>query len=292
MSLPELDPRQILDIARNLAILVLGLATARGLAALVTRVLSGRASQQSTLVTRRLVFYAVAGLTIATVLRGFGVDLSVLLGAAGILTVALGFASQTSASNVISGLMLMGERPFVIGDVVRVAELTGEVVSIDLISVKLRTFDNLLVRIPNESLLKSNITNLTHFPIRRVDLRIGVAYHEDLRRVRSVLGQVADDNPLCMDEPKPVFQVLGFGESSIDLQYSVWGTSAAFLDLRTSMNIEIKEAFDRAGIEIPFPHRTLYTGSRTAPLPIRLTPTTAKAGPETGSDAAPLDAQG
>ena len=82
--------------------------------------------------------------------------------AAGLLTVALGFAAQTSASNLISGLFLLGERPFVVGDVIRLASgITGEVVGIDLLSVKIRTFDNLLVRVPNETLLKSELTNLT-----------------------------------------------------------------------------------------------------------------------------------
>ena len=123
---------------------------------------------------RRVLFWLVFSLFCVSALREAGFKLSVLLGAAGILSVAVGFASQTSASNFISGLFLTLERPFSVGDVIRVGTTTGEVLSIDLLSVKLRTYDNLMVRIPNETLIKSEMTTLTRFPIRRYDLMLGV----------------------------------------------------------------------------------------------------------------------
>lgn len=199
-----------------------------------------------------------------------GFHVGVLMGAAGLFTVALGFASQTSASNLISGLFLIIEQPFVIGDIVRVEDVTGEVLSIDLLSIKLRTFDNLFVRVPNETIIKTKVINLTHFPIRRIDLQVGVAYKEDLPRVREVLAEVADRNPLCLDEPAPVYIFKGFGESSLDMQFSVWTKRENYLALLNSIYLEIKAAFDAAGIEIPFPHRSLYTGSVTDPFPIRI----------------------
>jgi small-conductance mechanosensitive channel len=125
--------------------------------------------------------------------------------------------------------------------------------------VKLRTFDNLFVRIPNETLIKSQVTTLTRFPIRRLDLSLGVAYKENVERVRQVLMAVAERNPLCMDEPQPLFIFLGFGDSALTLQFSVWATRQNFLALRNSITAEIKAAFDEAGIEIPFP----------APFPLR-----------------------
>ena len=224
---------------------------------------------QRAMILRRASLYGIAGLFTASALMELGFDLSVLLGAAGILTVAIGFASQTSASNVISGLFLLGERPFAVGDVIRVSGTTGEVLSVDLLSVKLRTFDNLFVRIPNETMIKSEVTNLRRFPIRRVDLQVGVAYKEDLRKVREVLMEVADRNPLCLEEPAPLIIFQGYGDSSINHQFSVWAKTEHFLDLRNSIPVEIKEAFDEHGIEIPFPHRTLYTGSETDPFPVR-----------------------
>ncbi len=248
-------------------ILVVGV----GLSVFVRRRLAFRKlSAQHAFLLRRTVSYLLMGVAIAWSLRLLGLDLSVLLGAAGILTVAIGFASQTSASNLISGLFLMGEQPFVVGDFITVGDTTGEVLSIDLMSVKLRTFDNLQVRIPNETMLKSNVTTLTKFPIRRVDLKIGVAYKEDLERVRDLLMGIADRNPICLTEPAPLFIFLGYGDSSLNFQFSVWGTRENFLDLRNAMYLEIKAAFDEAGIEIPFPHRSLYAGSITEPIPVQV----------------------
>jgi len=244
--------------------LVLGRLAGNGLARLFAE-----DDAQRAMILRRGAFYGIAGLFTASALMELGFDLSVLLGAAGILTVAIGFASQTSASNVISGLFLLGERPFAVGDIIRVNGTTGEVLSVDLLSVKLRTFDNLFVRIPNETMIKSEVTNLRRFPIRRVDLQIGVAYKEDLQAVRQVLMEVADRNPLCLEEPAPLIIFQGYGDSSINHQFSVWAKTENFLDLRNSIPIEIKEAFDEHGIEIPFPHRTLYTGSETSPFPVQ-----------------------
>jgi len=266
-----LDTPQAHGAVRAAAIFVGGWLVAR----LIRRYLPvGRLPAQGQMVARRGASYLVLGLALAWGLQQLGVQLSVLLGAAGVLTVAAGFAAQTSASNLISGLFLMGERPFVVGDIIRVGDAVGYVVSVDLLSVRLRTFDNLLVRIPNETMLKSNVTNLTHFPVRRVDMKIGVAYKEDVSRVRQLLEQVAHDNPICLEEPEPLFIFLGFGDSSLDFQFSVWATRENFLALKTSMHEQVKRAFDEHQIEIPFPHRTLYAGSATAPLPLRATVTT------------------
>lgn len=226
---------------------------------------------QHQLIIRRLTSYLVLGIAVAWALQQLGVSLGVVLGAAGLLTVAIGFAAQTSVSNLISGLFLMVEQPFVVGDVIKVADATGEVISIDLLSVRMRTFDNLLVRVPNESMIKSNVTNLTFFPIRRFDMQVGVAYKEDLERVGEVLMDTADKNPICLQEPKPLIILTGFGDSAINLQFSVWSTKDNFLDLRNSMQRAVKRAFDQHGIEIPFPHRTIYAGSATAPLPVKIT---------------------
>ncbi len=259
------------DVVRAVVILVIGGAVAKAASSAIRRFSARRELEaQREALARRAVFYAILVLSLLAALHQLGVNLSVLLGTAGILSVAIGFASQTSASNVISGLFLIGEKAFVIGDVIQVGSETGEVISIDLLSVKLRTYDNLYVRVPNETLIKSNVINLTRFPIRRYDMQVGVAYKEDLGRVQEVLEDVADRNPLCLTEPKPLFIFLGFGDSAINIQFSVWATRENFLDLRNSMSLEVKKALDEAGIEIPFPHRSLYAGSATEPFPVRV----------------------
>lgn len=265
-----ITPDLLHNLVRAGIILVVGLMIARLAGALAGRLARKRLDEQGSMIARRIVFYGLTFLTFAGTLHQLGFNLGVLLGTAGILTVALGFASQTSASNLISGLFLLAERPFVVGDLITIEGQTGFVLSIDLLSVKLRTFDNLMVRVPNETIIKTQVTNLTRFPIRRVDLQIGVAYKENLERVRDLLMAVADRNPLCLDEPEPLFIFLGYGDSALTMQFSVWAVRDNFLELRNNMYLEIKAAFDEAGIEIPFPHVTLYTGSATEPFPLRM----------------------
>ena len=257
-------------LLRAAILLTLGVLFASLASRLVRRTAGKHLSQHHLQLARRLVFYGILALFVASALRELGFSLAVLMGAAGVLTVAIGFASQTSASNLISGLFLIGERPFSVGDVIRIGDTTGEVLSIDALSVKLRTFDNLFVRIPNETLIKSQVTTLTRFAIRRLDLILGVAYKEDINAVRDVLMSVADRNTMCLDDPAPLFIFTGFGESSLDIQFSVWAKRENFLPLRNSITAEIKAAFDAAGIEIPFPHRSLYTGEATRPFPVTI----------------------
>ena len=261
---------RILSVLRAVLILAIGILLARLLSSGIGRVVHEHVSRHHEILIRRAIFYLILILFLISALRELGFQLGVLLGAAGVLTVAVGFASQTSASNLISGLFLLGERPFSVGDIIRIGSSTGEVLSIDLLSVKLRTFDNLYVRIPNETLIKSEVTTLTKFPIRRMDLQIGVAYKEDIARVRETLADVADRNPLCLQEPPPLYIFQGFGDSALNMQFSVWATRENFLELKNTIYEEIKAAFDAAGIEIPFPHRSLYAGSVSEPFPVRI----------------------
>lgn len=271
---------QLVAALHAVVILVVGWALTRFLSRSAGSLVTRYAGAQQGLLARRVTYYGLFALVLVSVLGELGFELSVLLGAAGVLSVAIGFASQTSASNLISGLFLMAEKPFVVGDVITVGSTTGEVLSVDLLSVKLRTFDNLYVRIPNETMVKAEITNLTRFPIRRLDVQVGVAYKEDVGKVRDALLRVAEKNPLCLEEPKPLFIFLGFGDSALNLQFSVWALRQNFVDLRNTIHEEIKLAFDQAGIEIPFPHRTLYAGTATDPFPVRVVgPSAPAAGP-------------
>ncbi len=272
-SIGELMTGELLgSILRGILILGGGLLLATVVSRRLGRVAREHADAQSAMLIRRGVFYVIVALTVVSVLHQFNFRLSALLGAAGILSVALGFASQTSASNLISGLFLLGERAFSVGDVIRIGETTGEVLSIDLLSVKLRTFDNLFVRVPNENMIKTQVTNLTRFPIRRYDLQIGVAYKEDIGRVREILLEVAYEDPLCLAEPVPLIIFQGYGDSSLNLQLSVWAVRENFLAMRNAITETIKRRFDDEGIEIPFPHRSLYAGSMTDPFPVRVVP--------------------
>lgn len=274
---PEATPdffQRVIDdpgaLIRPAALVVLGIPAVLLVSRSVQRWVSYNSTPQRALVAGRLMTYAgLLGLAV-TVLTQLGFNLAPLLGAAGILGIAIGFASQTSVSNLISGFFIMGEQPFVVGDVVQVAGREGTVLSIDMLSVKLRTFDNTFIRIPNETLVKSEVVTLTRFPVRRINVYLGVAYKEDLERVRDVLFEVARANPDILMEPEPVFVFKGFGDSSLDILFGAWTVREKWLQAKNAIHFEIKRALDEAGIEIPFPHRTIYPGSVAEPFGVRL----------------------
>ncbi|MGO1693319.1 MAG: mechanosensitive ion channel family protein [Marinobacter sp.] len=251
-------------------LLVLGSILGSLAARSVARVMSTRSSRHHTVMFRRLVFYVIFILFGVAALREAGFSLDVVLGAAGILTVAIGFASQTSASNMISGLFLLVEKPFEIGDVIEVDVTRGEVVGIDMLSVKLRTRDNLYVRIPNETLIKTPVVNRSRFPIRRIDLQVGIAYAEDVQKVETLLLALAEKDPVCLEEPKAFVLVTAFGPSSVDLQFSFWVPKDKVLEGKSGMLVAIKKTLDGEGIEIPFPHTSIYAGSHSEPFRVQL----------------------
>lgn len=172
------------NMLRAIAVIISGYVIARILSSSLDRGLRKRLTPQQSMLLRRIVFYVVLILFLATAIQELGFQISALLGATGILTVAIGIASQTSLSNIISGIFIIGEKPFQIGDTIKVNELQGEVVSIDFLSVKIRTSENTMVRIPNEVLIKSPVTNISYFPIRRADLLVSVAYKADIEFVK------------------------------------------------------------------------------------------------------------
>jgi small-conductance mechanosensitive channel len=229
-----------------------------------------RLGAQTAMLISKIAKYGLSLLVLISVLRQLGFDLGAFLGAAGIAGVAIGFASQTSLGNLISGLFLLGERPFKIGDVVEIDGVTGHVDNIALLATYIRTFDNRQVRIPNETIVKARVINDTRFPIRRLDLDIGVAYKEDAGRVMSLLMEIANADPLAMDEPEPVVMFKGLGASSVDFMLGVWIDQADLVTARNSLLSAIKARFEQEGIEIPFPHLSLCAGEGSRPFPVQV----------------------
>ncbi len=253
-AMNELFTRErMLDIFWLVLIVAIVWTVFRILRSLILRVVGNRLNEQVRYILKKAIDYAGAVVIVLTVFDRLGIDFSAILGAAGIAGVALGFAAQTSVSNVISGLFVMTERAFKIGDVLKVDTTVGVVESFDLLSVRLRTFDNQLVRIPNETIIKTNLVNITHYDVRRCDLRVGVAYGTDLRKLKAVLESVALNNEFSVEDPAPVVVFEAFSSSSIDVMCGVWGPKDKYRDLKNSMMMDISERFAAEGITIPFP---------------------------------------
>ena len=257
-------------IIRIAVILAVGVAIIYFIAFLVKRLLPQKWSRQRKMIINRAVQYTGFITLFLIVISELEINLAPIFGAAGVIGLVIGVASQTSIGNIVSGFFLVSEKSFEIGDVVQLGDKTGTVFSIDLLSIKIRTFDNLLIRVPNQTVISSELTNLTRFPVRRIDTLVSVAYKEDLNKVKSILENVTKQNPLCLDEPEPVIIFQNYGTSGIDITLGVWVERTNFLKVKNAVFMEIKEAFNKEGIEIPFPHISLYTGEETKPFPVEV----------------------
>ena len=249
---------RIIEIIVAVVIIILGFFIARLVSNTFIRTVGAKFNAHQSLVWRRGIFYSIFLLFMIAGLKEAGFKLSVFLGAAGILTVALGFASQTSASNLISGMFLIGEGSFEVGDTIQITlirghTIEGEVISIDLLSVKLLTQDNVYVRLPNEQLIRAPVQNLSKFPIRRIPITLAINFDEDIIKVRRVLLDVAQKYPLVLADPKPAVTVTSFGESSIEILFAVWCQRENFLKVKDELHERIRNGFVDNQIEIPVP---------------------------------------
>lgn len=240
-------------------ILFCGYWLARWTGARVAKLVEKMMSKHESILCQRFIFYGSMLLFVIAALQQLGFKLGVLLGAAGVFTVGMGFAAQTSLANLISGIFLLMERPFKIGDTISAKGFTGVVESIDLISTRLSTVDNTLVRIPNENIMQVEIINLSYFPQRRVDLILGIAYGTSFDKVQTVLLQLAQENVLALQDPEPKVSINNFGPSTIDIKFSVWGLTINYLNLKNSLQEAIKVAFEKEKIDMPFPQMTIHS---------------------------------
>ena len=209
-------------------------------------------SMQTQHIIKKAIDYSAFVTIVLTVFHRLGINVSGLLGAAGIAGIAIGFAAQTSVSNIISGLFVITERAFKIGDTIEIADIIGTVQSINLLSVALKTFDSQYVRVPNETIIKANLINYSHFPFRRVKTELSVSYDTDLRRAETILIDTAKKNRFVVADPAPSVLWTAFASSGISCALLAWTSVQDYGTARNSIFIDINERLKAEGIEIPF----------------------------------------
>lgn len=243
----------LLPFLRAGIILVIGYYIASYLSRKSETVFNDYASPQYLMLIKKSVYFVILLLFIIASLQQLDFQLSVLLGSAGIATVAIGFAAKTSISNMICGLFLILEKSFVVGDTISVKGHQGEIMSIDLLSIKIRTSENTMVRLPNEEILSSDVMNLTHFKQRRLDILVGISYQSDLVEVQKSLLKIAAESQYNIQKPTASVILENFGDTGINLKLSVWVNKSDYYDAKDSLQQAIKIAFDQQGIETPCP---------------------------------------
>jgi potassium efflux system protein len=214
-----------------------------------------------------LLHYVVLGVGFVLALGALGLDINRFTVLAGAFGVGIGFGLQNVVSNFVSGLILLFERPIQVGDVVQIADVTGQVQRIGVRSSTIRTPQGADVVVPNASLIQERVTNWTFADrLRRMDVRVGVAYGTDPDRVLALLREVALANKRVLSVPAPEALFVGFGNSSLDFELWAWTARGdEFMSIRSELGVALVRALAEAGIEIPFPQHDVHL--RPAPPP-------------------------
>jgi small-conductance mechanosensitive channel len=215
----------------------------------------------------RLSTYVVVAIGILLALNAVGVGLGTLAVVAGAFGIGIGFGLQTIASNFVSGLILLFERPIRVGDRISLGAVeqnamgtvNGFVRSISLRATTVVTTDNIALIIPNSSFVTQTIVNWSFGkPMMRLRIPIGVAYGSDLHLVRRILTEAAIENARTLKEPKPLVRLTATAESSLELELLVWIPEPILRgEIESELRWRIIERFREEGVEIPFPHREI-----------------------------------
>jgi small conductance mechanosensitive channel len=201
-------------------------------------------------------------LVIIMILGRIGLDIGPLIAGLGLTGFILGFAFQDSLSNLASGVMLTLNRPFQIGDYVDAGGVSGTIKAMDMMAVSMTTPDNKRIIIPNKSVWGSAITNYTALDTRRVDMAVGISYGSDIATAKKVILDAILSFDEVLSDPAPTIEVVGLGDSSVNLVVRPWVKTADYLTILFAAYPKIKAALDANGIEIPFPQVDVhYSGS-------------------------------
>jgi len=205
--------------------------------------------------------YIITALTFVIAITNLGVETASLVAMLGAATLAIGLALQGTLGNVAAGVMLMLFRPYKIGDYVDVAGQEGVVDDINIFTTVLATIDNVKVIIANGEAWGSTIKNFTSMGVRRVDVDYGIHYDDDIDKAIKIMKDTAAKHPNVLDKPDgPWAKVVKLNESSVDIQSRVWCKAEDYWDVMFDLNKSIKEAFDKNGITIPYPHSVELDG--------------------------------
>lgn len=216
----------------------------------------------------KIFHYVVMAIAIMIALSTVGFQLSAFTVFAGIVGVGIGFGLQNIASNFISGIILLFERPIKVGDRVVVNEIVGDVERINMRATIIKTLDNEHIIVPNSYFLEEHVINRSYSDtMLRIVISVGVAYGSDVEKVRALLLKAAEEERMASDtlvyNPKPFINFKSFGDSSLDFELFVWiDDPKAIILIKSNLHFRINKLFNENGIEIPFPQRDIHIKSR------------------------------
>jgi small-conductance mechanosensitive channel len=209
--------------------------------------------------------YLIILLGLFIILQSMGIDLSTLTIIAGALGVGIGFGLQNITNNLVSGIIILFERPIKVGDRIQVEDIVGDVVRISMRATTIVTNDNISIIIPNSDFISNRVINWSHNDRNvRINIPVGVSYSEDPQQIKQILLSVAADNKLVLSKPEPDVIFIEFGDSSLNFKLRVWTSEMIQKPkiLISDIYFEIFKRFHDEGIKIPFPQRDIHIKSQ------------------------------
>jgi small conductance mechanosensitive channel len=242
-----------------LAILIIGRWLAMSVSGLLRRLLTKRRVEGTIAAfVSNLALYALLAFVVIAAIQSLGIPTASLVAAIGAAGLAIGLALQGSLSNFAAGFLLIFFRHFKQGDFVEGAGTAGIVEEIQVFATILKTPDNKKVIVPNAKLTADNIINYTALETRRLDLKFGVSYSDDIPKVKAIFKRVTDEDPRILKDPAPTIAVLELADSSVNFAVRVWVKVPDYWPVHFDTTEKVKMVFDREGVKIPFPQREVH----------------------------------
>jgi small-conductance mechanosensitive channel len=254
------DP--LLQIATVIIILFFTLLIAKGITIYLQRSLKDKMDKEHLNILVKSIYYgSIVIAVVGVIFPVLDIDTSGLLVAGGVVGIVLGFASQSIMGNLISGVFLMVERPIKIGDQVNIDNKLGYVEDIKIISTIIRTYDGLFIRIPNETVFTTSITNYVANLARRFEYVVGIRYSDDADEAIEIIRDIIDREPFALINPGPSVFVDTLGDNAVNIIVRIWAPASHWYDMKMKLLWVIKRTLEENGIEIAFPQRTLWFAS-------------------------------
>lgn len=265
--MPEVNMQQLMDLVSvwglkvigAIAILIIGRIAAGSVRRGVRRVMTTRSIDPSLVgFVSSLAYLGIMAFVFIAALAKFGIQTAsfvAILGAAGF---AVGMAMQGTLANFASGVMIMVFRPFKTGDFIDAAGVKGSVKEISIFSTTMATPDNVRIIVPNGKLYGDIIRNFNGYDTRRVDMTVGIAYGASIDKAMGIINGLLAADTRVLADPAPVVAVSELADSSVNIIVRPWTNGGDYWGLYFDFHKNCKEAFDAAGIEIPFPQRVIH----------------------------------
>jgi len=258
-NIADLVTHFVINALMALAIFVVGRWIAFQIANILQKTLLAR-NLDAALVhfVRSLAYWALLVFVLVAALGQMGLQTASFVAIIGAAGLAIGLALQGSLSNFASGVLLLAFKPFKAGDYVEVANTAGSIEKIQIFTTELVTPDNKQIIIPNSSITSGTITNYSAKETRRVDLKIGISYDDDIDKARELIFDEISKDERILKDPEPVVLVMTLADSSVNFAVRSWAATSDYWPIYTSLTESIKKRFDKDGVSIPYPQTDVH----------------------------------